>query len=183
MDDQLVARAQDGDHEAFSTLVEERIGRLYGLAGLIVRDRTTAEDAVQDALLKAWRDLPTLRAADRFDAWVRRLVINACYDIGRRRRRRPEVALVVEHAGALDDTQEQVALRDELERAFRRLTPDERSVIALRYYLDLSSSEAAAALGIGEVALRSRLHRAIRAMAAALAAEARPTELTRGRAS
>lgn len=177
---ELVSRAREGDHEAFSTLVNQRIDRLYGLAGLILRDRTGAEDAVQDALLRAWRDLPQLRDVDRFDAWLRRLVVNACHDEGRRRKRRPEAAISADHIGAVSDSVDDVARRDEIERGFRRLNADERSVIALRYYLDLSTAEAADALGIREVTLRSRLHRAIRALGSAMAADARTGALAEG---
>ncbi len=170
----LVARAQHGDHEAFASLVRPHVDRLHGLAGLLLRDPSRAEDALQEALLRAWRDLPRLREAEKFDAWLRRLVVNASHDEGRRlRRRRGEQPLEPYHepgtGGGLGD----VADRDELERGFRRLNEDDRAIIALRYYLDLSNAEAAASLGIREVAYRSRLHRALQAMRAALAAEAR----------
>lgn len=164
----LVERAQDGDHDAFAALIHDRIDRLYGLAGLITGDRTRAEDAVQDALLRAWRDLPRLRDRERFDAWLRRLVVNASHDQGRRVRRRAEVAFDPEHATSVPDASEQLAHRDELERGFARITPSDRSVIALRYYLSLSTAEAAEVLGVREVALRSRLHRALSSLRHAL---------------
>ncbi|MDQ2689939.1 MAG: hypothetical protein M3Y29_06670, partial [Chloroflexota bacterium] len=77
MHEELVRRARDGDHGAFDALVRPQIERLYGLAGLLLSDRTRAEDAVQEALLRAWRDLPKLREAGKFGAWLRRLVVNA----------------------------------------------------------------------------------------------------------
>jgi len=165
----LVERAQEGDHDAFAALIRERFGQLYGLAGLITGDRTRAEDAVQDGLLRAWRDLPRLRDPLRFDAWLRRLVVNASHDQGRRVRRRAEVTLEAEHAAPVADTSQRLAQRDELERGFARISPGDRSVIALRYYLSLSTAEAAKVLGVREVTLRSRLHRALRSLRHALA--------------
>lgn len=171
----LVLRAKGGDHEAFASLVRPHIDRLYGLAGLLLRDPTRAEDALQDALLSAWRDLPKLREPDRFEAWLRRLVVNASHDEGRRlKRRRAETPLAPHHeARTSGGIAGDLADRDEVVRAFRRLTEEERQVVALRYYADLSNAEAAAVLGIREVTYRSRLHRALRALQAALAAEAR----------
>ena len=94
----LVMRARSGDHEAFAALVRPQLQRLHGLAGLLIRDPSRAEDAVQNALIAAWRDLPKLRDAGRFDAWVHRLVVNASHDEGRRlRRRRGEIPLGPQH--------------------------------------------------------------------------------------
>lgn len=170
-------RAKNGDRGAFESLVRPEIERLYGLAGLLVGDRSRAEDAVQEGLLRAWRDLPKLREADRFRAWLRRLVVNAAHDEGRRmRRRRGEVELEPGHAATTGAELHVLLDRDELTRAFRRLKSEERAVVAMRYYLDLSSGEAAAALGIREVTYRSKLHRALRTLGAALAADARAVE-------
>ncbi len=181
MQQELVRRAQDGDHDAFDALVRPEIDRLYGLAGLLLRDRPRAEDAVQEALLKAWRDLPKLREAEKFGAWLRRLVVNASHDEGRRLgRRRREVALAPQHDRASSDELAGLLDRDEIAQAFGRLNEEERTVIALRYYLDLRSAEAAASLGIREVTYRSKLHRAIRTLGAALAADARATASPEG---
>jgi RNA polymerase sigma-70 factor (ECF subfamily) len=79
----LVERAQRGDHDAFAILVGATIGRLDAAARLILRDPERARDAVQDAYLRAWRDLPTLRDPERFDAWLRRLVVRACLNEAR----------------------------------------------------------------------------------------------------
>lgn len=172
--DELVQRAKDGDHDAFSMLVSPEIGRLHGLAGLILRDPSRAEDAVQEALLRAWRDLPRLREVDRFHAWLRRLLVNACHDEGRRLgRRRVEVALAPEHEPGIGEGFEGVLRQDELARGFRHLTEEERTVIALRYYLDLSSADASAAMGMAEGTYRSKLHRAVSTLRAAMAADAR----------
>ena len=82
----LVERARRGDHDAFAALVDPALARLDAAARLILRDPELARDAVQEALIRAWRDLPGLRDPDRFDAWLHRLTVNACLDLVRRRR-------------------------------------------------------------------------------------------------
>jgi len=174
LQDELVRRAQNGNHDAFASLVRPEIDRLYGLAGLLLSDRSRAEDAVQEALLRAWRDLPRLRDTEKFLPWLRRLVMNASHDEGRRLgRRRREVDLAPQHDRGGADEFGNLLDRDELSRGFRRLKEEERTVIAMRYYLDLSTADAAASLGIREVTYRSRLHRALRTLGAAVAADAR----------
>jgi RNA polymerase sigma-70 factor, ECF subfamily len=182
LQEELVRRAQTGDHDAFESLVRPEIDRLYGLAGLLLSDRSRAEDAVQEALIRAWRDLPSLRDLTRFGAWLRRLVVNASHDEGRRLgRRRREVELGPQHERSAGDQLGGLLDRDELSQAFRRLKEEERTVVALRYYLDLSTADAAASMGIREVTYRSKLHRALRALQAALAADARTTGRPEGR--
>lgn len=172
----------NGDHGAFESLVRPEIDRLYGLAGLLLNDRARAEDAVQEALLKAWRDLPKLREVEKFGAWLRRLVVNASHDEGRRLgRRRREVELKPAHDRATGEGFDALLDRDELLRGFRRLKEEERTVVALRYFMDLSTADAAATLGIREVTYRSKLHRAIRTLGAALAADARTAGRPEGR--
>jgi RNA polymerase sigma-70 factor (ECF subfamily) len=78
VDLELIARAQAGDVDAFSALTAPRMHRLYAVARLVVRDDDAAADAVQDALVSAWRDLPSLRDSSRFDAWLRRLLVRSC---------------------------------------------------------------------------------------------------------
>ena len=182
MQDELVRRARHGDHDAFTLLVRPELDRLYGLAGLLLRDPSRAEDALQDALLRAWRDLPKLREVSRFGAWLRRLVVNAAHDEGRRLgRRRREVELAPQHEATAANEFDALLDRDELVRGFRRLKDEERTVLALRYYLDLSSADAAATLGMREVTYRSKVHRALQALRAALAADARTATRPEGR--
>ena len=175
----LVERAMAGDHEAFSELARLSIGRLYATARLILRDDGRAEDATQEALVAAWRDLSALRDPDRFDAWLHRLLVRACYREIRRGRHRWTIEVEVEgHESAPDaDPGFDIADRDQLERGFRRLDADQRMVLVLHYYLGLSLDEAAEALGVPPGTVRSRLSRATRAMRAALDADGRPSIL------
>jgi RNA polymerase sigma-70 factor (ECF subfamily) len=179
----LVERARRGDHDAFAELAAAAISRLDSAAWLILRDPDQAKDAVQNALVKAWRDLPTLRDPDRFDAWLHRLLVRAAIDEARRlRRHRVDVDLTALDAPVITGAETVVADRDELERGFLRLEPEMRAVIALHYYLDLTMPDVAATLGIPVGTAKSRLNRAVGLMRAALDAEARPTPgLSKGR--
>ena len=100
----LVERASQGDHEAFGMLIGEHLARLDTAARLILRDPELARDAVQEATLKAWKNLRGLRDPDRFDAWLHRLLVNACFDLARRRRGRFEVELTPLHDAPVPDT-------------------------------------------------------------------------------
>jgi len=175
MDRDLVVRARAGDRDVFSQLVAARITRFDAAARLITREPERAKDAVQETFARAWRDLPGLRDPDRFDAWLRRLLVNACIDELRRARHRAfEVELLDTHHPAVADSAIAVADRDALERGFRRLDPEKRSLIVLHYYLDLPLPEIAAAMRLPEGTVKSRLHRARASMRAALDADARP---------
>jgi RNA polymerase sigma-70 factor (ECF subfamily) len=168
-----VEAARRGDHEAFEVLATAAGDRLYAVARLILRSSDVAEDAVQEALVRAWQQLPSLRDPDRFDAWLYRLVVNACADQGRQLRRRPQQVRQLQLDGAVGDDTRSIADRDELERAFTRLKPEQRAVIVLHHHVGFSAAEIARILGIPEGTARSRLHYATEAMRAALRADAR----------
>ena len=160
----LVERAREGDRDAFTVLARAAAARLDAAARLIVRDRELARDAVQEALIRAWRDLPGLRDPDRFEAWLHRLIVNAAIDEVRRRRRRLEVTLTPIDVGSSNDDIGRLVDRDELDRALGRLTPEHRALVVLHYYLGMPLPEAAASLGISLGAAKSRLHRAMGSM-------------------
>jgi RNA polymerase sigma-70 factor (ECF subfamily) len=166
LDDRLlVERARDGDHDAFALLVRASVARLDGAARLIVRDRELAQDAVQNALVRAWRDLSGLRDVERFDPWLHRLTVNSCLDLLRRRKRRViEVDLGSLDVAGPEQIAAQLADRDALDAALRRLDGDWRAIVVMRYYLDMPLSEIADALGIPLGTAKSRLHRALAAM-------------------
>ncbi len=183
MQQDFVERARRGDHDAFAALAGAAIFRLDAAARLILRDSDQAKDAVQETLVRAWRDLPTLRSADRFDAWLHRLLVRACIDEARRlRRHRVDVQLTPVHAPVADDAFSVAHDRDQLARGFSRLEPKARALIVLHHYLDLPMPEVAAALGIPLGSAKSGLHRALQSMRAALEADARPrTDVREGR--
>lgn len=161
-----------GDHEAFTALAAGSIDRLYATAVLILRDRGAAEDAVQDAMVRAWTGLSNLREADRFGPWLHRLLTHACYDAARARgRRRVEIELMPEHAPSINDASVAIADRDALDRAFRRLSIDHRAVIVMRHFLGLTVPEVAAATSIPVGTAKSRLHHAEQRLRAAIEAD------------
>jgi RNA polymerase sigma-70 factor (ECF subfamily) len=177
MDRALVERAKAGDHEAFGALARASSGRLYAAATLILRDPDAAEDAVQEALISAWRGVRALRDPDAWDAWLHRLVVRACYRLARRSRRPTvvELHLAEEEGASSSDILLSLADRDQLERAFARLPIEQRSILVLHYYLGLALPEVGNVLGIPTGTVKSRLHRATQAMRAALDADARAT--------
>ncbi|HEY3335499.1 MAG TPA: sigma-70 family RNA polymerase sigma factor [Candidatus Limnocylindrales bacterium] len=183
MDRDLVERARTGDHDAFAALARAAISRLDGAAWLILRDTEQAKDAVQNTLIRAWRDLPTLRDPEKFDAWLHKLLVRACIDEARRlRRHRMDVELTALEVPIPERTESTLADRDQLERGFLRLDPEMRAVIVLHHYLDLPLPTVAATLGIPLGTAKSRLHRALGLLRAALEADARIVrELTEGR--
>jgi len=175
MQQDLVERARRGDHDAFATLAAAAIFRLDAAARLILRDPDRAKDAVQETLVRAWRDLPTLRSPARFDAWLHRLLYRACIDESRRlRRHRFDVDISPIDVSTVDDPNGAMVDRDELERGFSRLEPEARALLVMHHYLDLPLPEVAIALGIPLGTAKSRLHRALQLMRAALDADARP---------
>jgi RNA polymerase sigma-70 factor, ECF subfamily len=161
----LVERARRGDHQAFATLAGAAVARLDTAARLILRDPELARDAVQDGFVRAWRDLPRLRDPDRFDAWLRQLVVHACIDITRRQRRRViEVDVDPLDKEDVGDLASDVVDRDLLDGALRRLEPEWRAIVVLHFYLGLPLPDVARSLGIPLGTAKSRLHRSLGAM-------------------
>jgi RNA polymerase sigma-70 factor, ECF subfamily len=178
VDRSLVERARTGDREAFAQLAAASIDRLYAIAMATLRDADRAEDAVQETLVRCWRDLPALREADRFEAWQRRILMRSITDEFRRGRRFEAQVRTLEAEPASGDAGNALADRDELDRGFRRLAPDQRAILVLRHFQGLTLPEIADALGIPEGTAKSRLHYATAAMRSALAADARSTMAT-----
>ncbi len=172
MDRDLVEQARRGDRAAFTVLVHQVSDPLYAVAYRILRDAGLAEDALQNALILAWRRLPHLREPDRFEAWIHRILVNACYDESRRARQWTANIRVLPIDGpTTPDDSAVIADRDELERMFRRLPIDQRAVFVLHHYLGLPLVEIAEMLEIPAGTVRSRLHYATRDLRAALVAD------------
>jgi RNA polymerase sigma factor (sigma-70 family) len=171
----LVARAINGDHDAFSILAAGAVDRLHRTAWLILRSDQDAADAVQESLLAAWLHIAAVRDPDRFDAWLNRLLVHACYRLAKRATRRTvrEIPIDVFDAPGSGDVQDALATRDQLERAFRRLTPEQRAALVVHHFLGLPDAEAARVLEITLGTFKSRLHRASVAMRAAVEADER----------
>jgi len=173
VDRDLVEQARRGDREAFAVLVHQVSDSLFAVAQRILRDHGLAEDALQNALVLAWRRIPTLREPDRFEAWIHRILVHACYDESQRARPWIATVRVLPVDGpSVADASDDLADRDELERAFRRLPVDQRAVFVLHHYLGLPLVEIAELLEIPAGTARSRLHYATRGLRDALLAEA-----------
>ena len=175
----LVEQAGRGDHEAFEAVVHASAGRLYAIAYRILRDADLANDALQEALVKVWDDLPALRDPDRYDAWAARITCRCCYRLAKHER---HFALPMPRQPEPDTTAfvGEVADQDEMERGFRHLSPEHRAVLVLHYYLGLTLGEIADTLDISPGTVGSRLHYAVRSLRAALESEARTTEAWEG---
>jgi RNA polymerase sigma-70 factor (ECF subfamily) len=168
----LVERAREGDHDAFTGLIDLTIARLDAASRLILRDPELARDAVQETLIRAWRDLPRLRDPDRFDAWLHRLTVNACLDIARRRKRRSvEVEIIAIDQPEESDMSAEVANRDLLDVALARLDAAHRAVVVMHYFLGMPVPDVARAMGIPVGTAKSRLHYAVASMRAGIADE------------
>ena len=171
---EFVQRARQGDHDAFTSLAAEHVDRCFALAYRILRDVHRAQDATQDALLGAWRDLPTLRDPERFEAWLTRLVVNASYVHARRERRwtsRVRFVTPLPEPEPAPDPAISIVERDALEHGFRLLSPEHRAVVVLHHNLGYPLTEIAEILGIPAGTARSRLHHATRRMRATLEAD------------
>ena len=180
MDRLLVERAIKGDEEAYAGLMAIAGDRLLAIAYRILRDLDRAEDAVQSTLLSAWRDLPTLRDADRFEAWLTRILVRTCYaEAGRSRRWNTTMRVLPIDSPATSDPMSSVADRDRLDRGFRRLPTDQRAIVVLHHYLGWSQPEIARALEIPVGTVKSRLFYATRALRAAIEADDQGTSAER----
>ncbi len=170
----LVEQAMRGDDAAFDQLVGLVGDQLYSVARRILRDPYLAEDATQRALLDAWRSLPGLRDPDRFEAWVYRLLVNACHAEARRERRhRGNLRLLASDEPVLPDAASRIATSHQIDQAFRRLGVEHRTVVVLIHYVGLSAAEAAKTMGTPVGTVRSRLHYALKYLREALEADAR----------
>jgi RNA polymerase sigma-70 factor (ECF subfamily) len=173
MDRVLVEQASRGDRDAFASLVHQVSDSLFAVAFRILRDTGLAEDALQNALVTAWRQLPHLRESSRFEAWIHRILVHACYDESRRSRQFAANIRVLDiGSSSSPDSSRSLADRDELEQAFRRVPLDQRAVFVLHHYVGLPLVEVAETLGIPAGTARSRLHYATRSLRTAMTAGA-----------
>lgn len=178
MTSDVVQRAQAGDDQAFEHLIRASYDRLFATAHHILRDRDAADDAVQDAIVRCWRDIRGLRDPDRFEAWLYRLLVNACRDHARRARRHPKAALLDAVVLTAGDDYAALVEHDALEQAFLALSADHRVVLVLAHYVGYSAPEIANCLGIPPGTVYSRLHYAVRAMRSALSPASTPGSAT-----
>ena len=171
VDRDLIELAQQGDRDAYDALARASASRLYRTAHRIVRDTDRADDAVQQTLVEMWRELPSLRDPDRFEAWTYRIVVRFCLQESRRARRTGvrEIRLD-EMEPAHSDTYAESDLRDQLDRALNELSPDHRAVVVLHHYSGMSLGEIADILGVPYGTVGSRLHHATRALRASIEA-------------
>ena len=175
----LVERAREGDDVAFAELVDLDGDLCYAIAYRILRDAERAQDAVQQAFLIAWRELPRLRDADRFGPWLHRLLVNACYEELRRHRRwSVRLRAMPVDGPSIPDSTLTIDDRDTLDRAFVRLTPQHRAVVVLHHYAGLPLAEVADVVGIPLGTVKSRLHYATKTLRAAIVTDSQvdPTE-------
>jgi RNA polymerase sigma-70 factor (ECF subfamily) len=179
MDLGLVEAARSGDEEAFASIVRGSADRLFAVAHRILRDVGRAEDAVQQTLVTAWRELPALRDADRFEAWLHRILVHACYAEAKRASRwSANVVLLPLDGPATPDMTTDIVTRDALDRGFRRLPTEQRAAFVLHHYLGWSVAEIALNLGVPTETIKSRLRYATSTLRAALHADARSTGIT-----
>jgi RNA polymerase sigma-70 factor (ECF subfamily) len=173
MERKLVEQAMHGDEAAFDALIGRVGDQLHSVARRILRDPYLAEDATQRALLEAWRNLPRLRDPDRFEAWLYRLLVNACHAEARHERRHSTTLRLLESdEPAVRDAASRIAAQQELDQAFRRLSVEHRTVVVLIHYLGFSAGEAADAMGTPVGTARSRLHYALKSLREAIEADA-----------
>jgi RNA polymerase sigma-70 factor (ECF subfamily) len=170
----LVERARNGDREAFGQLAAGEVDRLLVIARLVMRDADHADDAVQEALIRCWRQLPSLRDVDHFDGWLYRILVRTIADEANRHRRLVRQVRVIDVEPSIDDPLQVIADREQIERGFDRLSIDQRTIVVLRHFVGLPLGEVGTALGIPAGTAKSRYHYAMSALRAALEADARP---------
>ena len=166
----LVAAAIRGDRDAFRRLVEPDLPAALGTARIVTRSEADAADAVQDALLSAWKGLASLRDHDAFRAWFRRQVVRAALRTVERRGR--SIELVADVPAPVDQLDREIDRRI-LGRAFDGLAPRDRLLLTLHHFWGLPIEETAAHLGIPAGTVKSRVHYAMERLRAAFAAEER----------
>lgn len=177
----LVERACRGDHDAFAGLVDARLVPTFRTVLAILGNESDARDTTQAIFVQAWRHLPDLRDPDLFPAWFGRIVVNAARTSMRSRRRRAVREISLTEFTDRDDSlvsggpahDERTASNDRLERAFERLTPDERQCLWLHHHEGLSLAEIGLRLEVPAKTVKSRLFTARRALERELAAEDR----------
>lgn len=163
-------RAQQGDAAAFDAITQLVYGRFLQVAYRILRDRHRAEDLTQQALVTMWQKLPRLRDPERFDAWSYRVLVNLCYKEAKRHRAEPSLEAAGEPAAR--DEFGRVSDRDQLERAFARLSVEQRVVVVLHHYLGMSVPDIAEVLDVPVGTATSRLGRGMEKLRMALRADA-----------
>jgi RNA polymerase sigma-70 factor, ECF subfamily len=166
----LVLKARSGDPEAFETLIRAAGDHLLAVARKILRDPDAAEDALQQAVIRAWRRLPQLRDPDKFDAWLYRILVMACYAEANRSRRFRSTVHAIAPAGVGRDIAATLADHEALSQAFLELTPPHRAVVVLHHVAGLPMVEVARIVGVSHGTARSRLHYALRSLRSALEA-------------
>jgi RNA polymerase sigma factor (sigma-70 family) len=173
----LVERAQDGDVRAYEELVTRYRDRAYRVAWFVTRERGEAEDATQEAFVKAYHALPRFRSGAPFEPWLLRIVANEARNRVRSSRRRETLvtraAAVAREEAAPSPEAAALATEDRelLLRAMDRLAERDRLVVAYRYLFDLSEAEMADALGLRPGTVKSRLSRAMARLRTELGAE------------
>lgn len=162
MDGALIERARKGDADAFDELARQRIDSVYRTALGILGNPADARDATQEALISAWRSFGSLRDVERFDAWLYRITLNAARMVGRKRRGVRELRLM-DDANAIAGESQGPGAAD-FDRAFDRLTIDQRALLLDHHIDGASLSEIASRLGIPEGTVKSRLYAARQAL-------------------
>ena len=165
-DAELIESVLDGEREFFQALVQRHQERLFRVAFGMVMDDDVAADLVQDAFMRAFANLGRCRDRDRFRVWLLATLRNRCLDYLREKRRRDvsidDVAAMraVPSGAVADSDADDLALRTTLETALAKLSPPLREAFVLRHVEQLTVAEAAEVLGIGESAVKMRVHRA-----------------------